>query len=234
MGQREELFLRTSFPDFPIPVSGNSRFRQFPIPFLILRRPIVWYNSHVKMILATVAVLSAFVTANAVETTLHSCPPPDTEFETNLVAEVWDSFDRIMSIRFEFAASPSNNVQAAFGVDEDHDGVLSIEESEFTVGWDCGAWFVSGYGEEFAEPAAVQSGTKSFSWRARMDTGGRLCELSAKDGNAAVFSGLTNNIPGWVCRRCWDTMRLTARGAVDPAAVIYIGNKPNPLQVILR
>ena len=202
--------------------------------FLILRTPIVWYNSSVKLILAMVAVMSACVSANAVEATLHSCPPPDTEYETNLVAEVWNRFDRIMCIRFEFAASPSNNVQAAFGVDEDHDGVLSIEESEFTVGWDCGAWFVSGYGEEFVEPAIVQTGTKSFSWSARLDEGGRLCELSAKDGNAAVFSSLTNNIPGWICRRSWDTMRLTARGAFDPTAVLYIGNKPNPLQVILR
>ena len=64
--------------------------------FLILRTPIVWYNSSVKLILAIVAVLSACVSANAVETALHSCPPPDTEFETNLVAEVWDNFDRIM------------------------------------------------------------------------------------------------------------------------------------------
>ena len=79
-----------------------------------------------KLILAMVAVMSACVSANAVEATLHSCPPPDTEFETNLVADVWDSFDRIMSIRFEFAASPSNNVQAAFGVDADHDGVLYL------------------------------------------------------------------------------------------------------------
>ena len=201
---------------------------------MILRRPIVWYNSSVKLILPLLLLLFSCGSFAATETLLHSCPPPDTEFETNLVAEVWDNFDRIMGIRLEFNASPSNNVQAAFGVDENHDGVLSIEESEFTVGWDCGAWFVSGYGEEFAKPATVQTGRKSFSWSARLDEEGRLCELSAKDGNAAVFSGLTNNIPGWVCRRCWDTMRLTARGAVDPAAVIYIGNKPNPLQVILR
>ena len=202
--------------------------------FLILRAPIVWYNSSVKLILAIVAVLSACVSANAVDVTLHSCPPPDTEFETNLVADVWDSFDRIMGIRFEFNASPSNNVQAAFGVDENHDGVLSIEESEFTVGWDCGVWFVSGYGEEFVEPAAVQLGRKSFSWSARLDEGGILRELIAKDGNASVFAGFEDNIPEWICRRNWDTMRLTACGTFDPDAVLYIGNKPNPLRVILR
>ena len=92
----------------------------FPIPICHL----IWYNSPVKMILAIVAVLSACVSADAADMTLHSCPPPDTEFETNLVADAWDDIDRIMGIRFEFNASPSNNVQAAFGVDENHDGVL--------------------------------------------------------------------------------------------------------------
>ena len=202
----------------------------FPIPM----RHLIWYNSPVKLILAIVAVLSACVSANAVDVTLHSCPPPDTEYATNLVADAWDDIDRIMGIRIEFNASPSNNVQAAFGVDENHDGVLSIEESEFTVGWDCGVWFVSGYGEEFVEPAAVQLGRKSFSWSARLDEGGRLCELIAKDENAAVFSDLTSNTPEWICRCSWDTMRLAARGAVDPAVVLYIDNKPNPLHVILR
>ena len=92
--------------------------------FLILRCPIVWYNSSVKLILAIVALLSACVSANAVDMALHSYPPPDTEYETNLVTDAWDSFDRIMGIRLEFTASPSNNVQAASGVDENHDGVL--------------------------------------------------------------------------------------------------------------
>ena len=208
----------------------NRRIMTFRVQY----KPIVWYNSLVKMILATVAVLSAFVTANAVEATLHSCPPPDTEFETNLVAEAWDDFDRIMGIRLEFNASPSNNVQIAFGSDENHDGVLSIEESEFALGWDCGVWFVAGFGEEFAEPAAVQAGRLSFSWNARLNEEGRLCGLSAKAGNAMVLSSLANNTPEWICRRSWDSMRLTARGPFDPAAVLHIGNRPNPLQVILR
>ena len=202
--------------------------------FSILNNHVFWYNAFVKKTLATVVVCMCGSAVSAETAHMHSFAPPDTEFETNLVADMWDDFDRIMGIRFEFNASPSNNVQAAFGVDENHDGVLSIEESEFTMGWDCGSWFVSGYGVEFAEPAAVQFGRKSFSWSARLDEGGGLCELIAKDGNAVAFPSLTNTTPEWICRRNWDTMRLTARGAFDPAAVLYIGNKPNPLRVILR
>ncbi len=107
--------------EFPISIFPISRF-------LIFRRPIVWYNSCVKLILTLLLLLFSCGSFAATETLLHSCPPPDTEFETNLVAEVWDNFDRIMDIRFEFNASLSNNVQAAFGVDEDHDGVLYLRQ----------------------------------------------------------------------------------------------------------
>ena len=51
---------RTTNSRFPIPHSRlqtsnhgrspKSRFRQFPIPFLILRCPIVWYNSRAKLV----------------------------------------------------------------------------------------------------------------------------------------------------------------------------------------
>ena len=78
--------------------------------FPILKQHALCYNSPVKMILATVAVLSACVSANAVEAALHGCPPPDTEFETNVVAEAWQEYDRIMGIRLECTAAPSNNV----------------------------------------------------------------------------------------------------------------------------
>ena len=202
--------------------------------FSVLTDDSFWYNSIVKKILSMAAMMLACIWANAADVALHSCPLPDTEFETNFVAETWNDFDRIMGVRFDFNASPSNNVQAAFGVDENHDGVLSVEETELAVGWDCGSWFVSGYGEELAEPAAVQTGRRSFSWSARLDEEGRLRELSAKDGNAAVFSALMNNVPEWICRRNWNMVRLTARGSFDPDAVLYIGNKPNPLRVILR
>ena len=39
-------------------------------------------------------------------------------------------------------ASPSNNVEVAFGTDADGDGVLDLWETDCVIGWDCGAWFV--------------------------------------------------------------------------------------------
>jgi len=66
---------------------------------LILRRPIVWYNLHVKMILATVAMCMCGSVVFAGPVAVHSNLPPDTEFETNIVAEAWSEFDRVLGVR---------------------------------------------------------------------------------------------------------------------------------------
>ena len=42
----------------------------------------------------------------------------------------------------ELQATPSNNVEVAIGCDADGDGHLSLDESDLTVGYDCGEWFV--------------------------------------------------------------------------------------------
>ena len=83
----------------------ESRTTNSQFPFLILRRPIVWYNLHVKMILATVAMMSmcgSVVFAGPVA--VHSNLPPDTEFETNIVAEAWSEFDRVLDVRVALPA----------------------------------------------------------------------------------------------------------------------------------
>jgi len=186
------------------------------------------------MILATVAMCLSGSVFCADPVMVHSNLPPDTEFETNIVAEAWSEFDRVLDVQLEFTASPSNNVQIAFGVDENEDCVLSLEESECTLSWDCGAWFVTGFESEVAEGAVSQTGRKTFSWRARLDPSGRLCELTAADGSTPVLTNLSANIPAWVCRRSWNMVRLTARGEVDPNGGFDMSIKPNAFRFIVR
>ena len=193
-----------------------------------------WYNSSVKMILAMAVMCLCGSTFCAETVVVHSSIPPDTEFETNFVAEAWSALDRILDVHLEFTASPSNNVQFAFGVDEDEDGVLSLAESACTVGWDCGSWFVSGCGSKIVESAVFPVGRKSFSWKVRLDSSDCLCELTATDGATPVFTSLSTNIPVWVCRKSWDTVRLTARGVVDPNGGVDIAIKPNAFRFIVR
>ena len=73
--------------------------------------------------------------------TLPPCDYADTECSTNLPVVV--DF-REMS-RFVFGlsldASPSNAVEVAIGTDANGDGNLSVEESAYAFGYDCGTWF---------------------------------------------------------------------------------------------
>ena len=66
----------------------------------------------------------------------------DTETVTNVPFTA--SLDAAGCFRLSLSclATPTNNVEAAFGVDRNSDGVLAPEETDCVVGWDCGAWFV--------------------------------------------------------------------------------------------
>ena len=72
---------------------------------------------------------------------LPPCDYADTEVSTNLSFVV----DHATMSRSEFIlsldASPSNAVEVAIGTDADGDRNLSVEESAYTFGFDCGAWF---------------------------------------------------------------------------------------------
>ena len=62
----------------------------------------------------------------------------DTEVVTNIALSI--SLDDISRLRFavDLQASPSNNVEVAIGHDADDNGHLSLDETSFTIGYDCG------------------------------------------------------------------------------------------------
>ena len=65
----------------------------------------------------------------------------DTEVVTNVVLSLsCDDISRLQ-LTIDLEASPSNNVEVAVGHDADGDGSLSLDESAFAVGYDCGEWF---------------------------------------------------------------------------------------------
>ncbi|MBR4653890.1 MAG: hypothetical protein IKO72_11085 [Kiritimatiellae bacterium] len=66
----------------------------------------------------------------------------DTETSTNVPFAVGAEGAGRFTLSLECLATPSNNVEAAFGCDVDHDGVLGLGEIAITIGWDCGAWFM--------------------------------------------------------------------------------------------
>ena len=64
----------------------------------------------------------------------------DTETTTNIPYAVAESGAGRFTLSLSCIATPSNNVEAAFGYDSNLDGVLDLGEMSFTIGWDCGAF----------------------------------------------------------------------------------------------
>ena len=97
--------------------------------------------------------------ARAAEVALPPTPPPafpDTESTTNaplpaaIVARA-----RLVKARVALVATPSNNVQVAFGASREPGGPLVQGDESLAFGWDAGAWFVASPTGRAEEPPAV-------------------------------------------------------------------------------
>ena len=107
-----------------------------------------------------------FLPVAAFAVTVEPLPPSefaDTEVSTNMVFTV----DRSAMTRIEFTvaleATPTNNVEVAIGTDANGDGNLSVQESAYVFGYDCGKWF------ERNREGAVSIGTECPTLSARIE-----------------------------------------------------------------
>jgi len=129
---------------------------------------------------------------------------------------------RVFKLTLAFAASPSNNVQVAFGRDSlPADGALAAEETDFIIGLDCcGEWFLRprGLTERFAVPAAATNGPHTLTAVVRVDRQGAPVSAAFADGGApVVFPGLAlSPLPEWLDPSRWDILRATVRGPDSP------------------
>ena len=92
------------------------------------------------MILVLLALLPVVAFGVTVET-LPVSNYADTEVSTNIPFEVrFDSMSR-MNFSISLDASPSNCVEVSIGADANGDGLLSLDETDQTFGYNCGTWF---------------------------------------------------------------------------------------------
>ncbi len=105
---------------------------------------------------------------------LGSSQYADTEVSTNVAFAAWT--ERMFAFEYEldFDGTPSNNVQVAFGIDADGDGILAPEEERMAVGWDCGEWFVRNVAEDIglAQVPLAGAGPQLFRFSLRFGSDG--------------------------------------------------------------
>ena len=124
---------------------------------------------------------------------------------------------RVFRLELVFDASPSNNVQVAFGRDNlPADGFLAAEETDWIVGWECGEWFIRprGLGERYAFAPQSATGRRTLTAEIRVGAAGVPRGAVFRDGGAAfTFSGLAlAPFPDWLEPDLWTDLRVTVRG----------------------
>lgn len=196
----------------------------------------MWYNSLMRRILRVVLLLG--VCSRAFALTADRLPPSsfaDTEVSTNVApkgAFVVVSGDNIryLLLDLELNATPSNNVEVAFGRDADEDGDLSFRERAFVVGWDCGAWFYRDRrtGESVRHPRP--SGRRTLHWKVVLNAEGRPVGLEAEDQIPVLGSSPTATM----FENGWNLVRITARGHGIHEEDVSVRMGRRPFKVSIR
>ena len=128
----------------------------------------------------------------------------DTETSTNMPFAVSTSGAGRFTLSLSCLATPSNNVEASFGCDTNLDGILDLGEMAFTIGWDCGAWFLRQGcdGIRIEEPCASTNDTKALLLNLRFGASGQPRRLeAAADGQPSIRSSSDSDFADWLCRR---------------------------------
>ena len=169
------------------------------------------------LVFATLIVGSMCAQANTTAITNQSPTHAGWETSQDVPLPPRQAETRIFRAEITFAATASNNVQMAFGKDNDKDGRLPAEEASATVGWDRGAWFILSdnllHKFTCVPQDASTTTSRTLKMSVRLSADGTPLSLTFKDGNGVplAFDGL-EGIPSWISPKLWDMAALTARG----------------------
>lgn len=184
--------------------------------------------------LACVAACSCAVAVELSPGQLPRSDFADTEVTTNC-SFVFPRYVHDFRFSVEFTATPSNNVQLAFGTDADTNGVLSAEETGMRIGWDCGYWRL---GSPQAEDALVGEAVtaaerKTLLWDMTVRRG-RPWHLALTENGETVFPEQAEAPLPRLVIRDWNAVRLTVRGVDGPNEVVSIEADERGTAFILR
>ena len=163
----------------------------------------------------------------------------DTEVSTNVCLVVTQELSagdnrRFFDISLSLMATPTNNVEIAFGVDTDEDGVLGCRERDFILGWDCGAWFWrdrrADVETRFGERTAVGT-ERTLTWRVKVDGDHLPRSFAATEGRATLVTGAATAA---MFSPQWNMARIVARGWVVSNERISVKMSRNAMRVIIK
>ena len=178
-----------------------------------------------ELTLTLVAILSsvaAFAGVRVEIPTLEEARFPDTEVSTN-VAFAADEADDLLTVRITLNAAETNNAFAlSFGTDADGDGRLAPDERCFSLGWDCGAWFVREEVTGWVRTLPSAAECRTLGIRLRLDSDGTPRSLGLENGEGNLLALGRSDLPRGLFRREWNLLNVTGRGIPPCGATGFV------------
>ena len=193
---------------------------------------------YVPMALAVLIVVSAWGRA-VVPAALPPAVHADTETVTNVPFATALAVAGRLSFDLVCRATPSNNVEVAFGTDANGDGVLEPEETDRVVGWDCGSWFTRRGADgacqmengEWKIENGVEPEVRTLSWRVRVGADGTPSRFEATADGSPAFADLPLES---TYSPSWNLLRLTGRGLDASLEAFTVSVTPDGTTFIMR
>jgi len=196
-------------------------------------------DSAMKEYLSVLAVVAA-LNAAAVGFNVGALPDPafiDTESATNIcfaAAPNGMPCDFLATVALEGTAT--NCYQLTFGTDADGDGGLSPEESDVSIGWRAGRWFIgrADTSERFFASSSPSSGLRTLSLALHACSDGRLRRVRISADGAALFPELAAERPAWLFSREWNIVEVVRRGDSPSSEWCELSREDRGFRMILR
>ena len=154
------------------------------------------------------AARGAFAAVGFTAPQLPESPYDDTEIATNFVFSAQFDNARTFSVDLDFDATATNTLELAFGVDDDSNGELAWNETDFILGWRCGEWFCRDMALDAGHSVAASTGQKQFCWTLGLNSDMTPLSLSVRDGSVSI----PFPVSAGMFSPEWNVCRVTARG----------------------
>lgn len=142
--------------------------------------------------------------------------------------------DRIFTLSISLDAALSNRLEVVFGTDDNSDGVLALEESHLSIGWDSGNWVFNDRRAQVEEFTPGASGIKEFEWVLRLNADYSARSARAKTGGGNVLIRSMRNCAPTYFNPLWNLVRIVSSGIENPNGSVELKITPHGLSIRVR
>lgn len=192
-------------------------------------------NQKIYVFAAAMCVMTNAMAREIVVGTQENSAYVDSEVSTNVAFNAYRTDMKRMEVRMDFANSAENCVNIAFGRDDNCNGDLEPEETEFVIGRRQRKYFmedvISGDRHVFADGAQVKDcGFLKLSIVMDAHFAPKSMALACDAGPLSADVGAQP----WMFKRSWNLMKITRRGTNAALEVCKVDCVYRAMLILMR